>query len=83
MSGWGNQWISNCDEAPGSFPVSSRYQPPLEERWGCRHSFPGEAGQSPSSEREAGKKGFFLTCGGKLSVPLELGRVSLETSGVL
>ena len=36
-----------------------------------------------SSRVEAGKTGLFLTCGGKLSVPLELGRVSLETSGVL
>ena len=35
-----------------------------------------------SSSVEAGKTGLFLTCGGKLSIPLELGRVSLETSGV-
>ena len=35
-----------------------------------------------SSRVEAGKTGLFLTCGGKLSVPLEWGRVSLETSGV-
>ena len=31
---------------------------------------------------EAVKTGLFLTCGGKLSLSLELGRVSLETSGV-
>ena len=31
-----------------------------------------------SSRVEAGKTGLFLTCGGKLSVPLELGQVSLE-----
>ena len=35
-----------------------------------------------SSRVEAGKTGLFLTCGGKLSVPLELGQVSIETSGV-
>ena len=35
-----------------------------------------------SSRVEAGKTGLFLTCGGKLSIPLELGWVSLETSGV-
>ena len=35
-----------------------------------------------SSRVEAGKTGLFLTCGGKLSISLELGRVSLETSGV-
>ena len=35
-----------------------------------------------SSRVEAGKTRLFLTCGGKLSVSLELGRVSLETSGV-
>ena len=31
---------------------------------------------------EVGKTGLFLTCGRKLSVPLELCLVSLETSGV-
>ena len=36
-----------------------------------------------SSQVEAGKRGLFLTCGGKLSIPIELGQVSLETSGVL
>ena len=36
-----------------------------------------------SSQVEVGKRGLFLTCGGKLSVPIELGQVSLETSGVL
>ena len=35
-----------------------------------------------SSRVEVGKTGLFLTSGGKLSVPLELGLVSLETSGV-
>ena len=31
---------------------------------------------------EAVKTGLFVSCGGKLSLSLELGRVSLETSGV-
>ena len=35
-----------------------------------------------SSQVEAGKGGLFLTCGGKLSILLKLGRVYLETSGV-
>ena len=42
------------------------------------------AGMNRASSRvEAGRTGLFLTCGGKRSVPLELGQVSLETSGVL
>ena len=36
-----------------------------------------------SSRVEVGKSGLFLTCGRKLIVPLELGWVSFETSGVL
>ena len=36
-----------------------------------------------SSRVEVGKTGLFLTCGGKLSISLELGWVSLQTSGVL
>ena len=39
-------------------------------------------GKWASSRVEVGETGLFLTCSGKLSVPLELGRVSLETSGV-
>ena len=35
-----------------------------------------------SSRVEVGKTGLFLTCGGKLSFPLHLAHVSLETSGV-
>ena len=35
-----------------------------------------------SSRVGVGETGFFLTCGGILSVPLELGWVSVETSGV-
>ena len=38
-----------------------------------------EQGKRPSSPLEAEKTGLFLTCGGKLIVPLEWRRVSLET----
>ena len=62
--------------------MSNRYQPALEVRRGRQHSFPGEAGNRPSSRIEAGKMGLFLTSGPKLSVPLEWGRLSQETSGV-
>ena len=41
-----------------------------------------EQGKRPSSPLEAGKTELFLTCGRKLSVPVEYGRVSLENSGV-
>ena len=40
------------------------------------------AKEEASARFEAGKMGLFLTCGGKLSIPFEFGRVSLETSGV-
>ena len=68
--------------SPGSPPVSSRYQPLLEVRRGRWHSFPDEAGQSTLVSDEEEKMTLFLTCGEKLSVPLEWGRVSGETSGV-
>ena len=43
----------------GSPPVSCRYQSPLEMRRGCRHAFPGEEGNQPSSPLEAGKRCFL------------------------
>ena len=38
--------------------------------------FQEKQGNRPSSRLEAGKTGLFLTCGGKLSIPLEWGWVS-------
>ena len=66
----------------GSPPVTSRYQPPLEGEGDVGIPFHVKQGNQPSFRVEAGKTGLFLTCGGKLSVLLELGQVSLETSGV-
>ena len=40
-------------------------------------------GIGSSSRDEDGKLGLFLSCGGKLSVPLEWGQVYRESSGVL
>ena len=45
--------------------------------------FQMKQGNRPSSRVEEGKTGLFLSCGGKLSIPLEWGRVSQEASGVL
>ena len=45
--------------------------------------FQTKQGNRPSSRVEEGKTGLFLSCGGKLSIPLEWRRVSQEASGVL
>ena len=45
---------------PCSPPVSHRYQPPLEVRRGCQHSFPGEAGQSTLISTWGGENGALL-----------------------
>ena len=45
--------------------------------------FQMKQGNRPSSRVEEGKTGLFLSCGGKLSIPFEGGRVSREASEVL
>ena len=44
--------------------------------------FQTKQGNRHSSRVEEGKTGLFLSCSGKLSIPLECGRVSREASGV-
>ena len=44
--------------------------------------FQAKQGNRPSSRLEEGKTVFFLTCGRKLSIPLDWGPVSGETTGV-
>ena len=44
--------------------------------------FKTKQGNQPSPGVQKGKTGVFLSCGGKLSVPLEWGQVSREASGV-
>ena len=47
-----------------------------------RIPFKTKQGNQPSSGVQKGKTGVFLSCGGKLSVPLEWGQVYWEASGV-
>ena len=44
----------------GSPPVSNRYEPPLEVRWGCWHFFQGEAGQSTLISTSVWENGALL-----------------------
>ena len=82
-SGWGNTWLSNWEKPP-RVPLQCQVYTSIFSKWDgdVGTSFHAKQNNGPSSRLEAGKTGLFLTCGGKLSVPLEWGRVSRETSGV-
>ena len=73
MSGWGKPWLSNSYKAPGSPPLSSRYQPPFEVRRGRWHSFPCDAGQS-TTHVSTGKSDLLWRCEEHLGIP----RISLQ-----
>ena len=56
-------FLSNCNGELGIL---------LELRWGTLNSSHVSAGESVHSRMEAGKSGFFSSCGGKIDVPFKL-----------
>ena len=73
--------FSNCGTMPG-VPLEFQGETDLILRCdrNVRTPFQTKQGNGPSSRDEEGKKGLFLSRGGKLSVPLKWRRVCLGTS---
>ena len=71
-------------KAPPRVPLQCQVDTSIFSKWDgdVSTSFHAKQSNGPSSQLEAGKTGLFLTCGGKLSILLEWGLVSRETSGV-
>ena len=67
-------------QVPLQFPAETGIL--LRGGGGVSIPFQMKQGNQPSSRVEEGKTGVFLSCAGKLRVPLKWGQVSREASGV-